>query len=143
MTTRRDFLLVVGAGAMCTAVPGCGPGTIDAGNATDLADGELKKLEGSQVFLGRDAGGIYAMTSLCTHYGCDMSEESGVIAADFSQIECIAPCGHGSRFARDGAVVQGPATDRLRHWRVTVAADGAIQVEVGTDVPEDERAVVS
>lgn len=129
---------------MCTAaLPGCGTGEpVDAGNASDIADGELKKIEGAQILLGRDAGGIYAMTSLCTHLGCDLTEAGGLIAADFSQIECSSPCGHGSQFNRDGAVAQGPAGAPLRHWKVTVADDGAILVEIGTEVAVDERAAV-
>lgn len=121
----------------------CGvPGAVGAGNTSEIGEGELKKVEGAQVILGRDAGGIYAMTSLCTHQSCDLTEEGGTFTEDFSEIECGLPCGHGSRFTRDGNIAAGPASSPLRHWRVTVGGDGAISVEIGTEVAQDERAAV-
>jgi Rieske Fe-S protein len=141
--TRRHFLKVMGAGAACTAaLPGCGvtAETIEAGNAVDLAEG-VSKVDGTDVLLGKDADGIYAMTSICTHLGCNMNDEGGVIDAD--AIECGSPCGHGSRFAFDGAVTAGPASAPLRHWQVTVAEDGSISVAIGTEVDAATRVAVA
>ena len=50
-------------------------------------------------------GQIEALSAICTHLGCTV----GFNAADASW-DC--PC-HGSRFATDGTVIQGPATKNL------------------------------
>jgi len=45
-----------------------------------------------------------ALSTICTHQGCDAAVTTGNI------IEC--PC-HGSRYASDGTVINGPATQPL------------------------------
>lgn len=53
-----------------------------------------------------DDGRTYAVSPTCTHLGCVVS---------FNGVEKAWECGcHGSRFALDGAVLQGPATRPLR-----------------------------
>jgi Rieske Fe-S protein len=127
-------------------LPACGAGAsgeIDAGNVADIAEGEIKKgPDGSTFLLARDAGGIYAMTSICTHFGCDLNDEGGVIGDD-GEIDCGSPCGHGSKFGPNGEVVAGPAGEALKHWKVTIDEAGAILVDVGNEVPAEERAAVA
>ncbi|MBI1945698.1 MAG: Rieske (2Fe-2S) protein [Deltaproteobacteria bacterium] len=145
MTTRREFLVVVGAAVSAGAVvPACGApdGPVDAGNVADIAEGQVMKVVGGGVLLGRDAGGLYAMTSFCTHLGCDLTESGGVVGED-GVITCGAPCGHGSRYDFDGNVLGGPAANPLKHWLLTVADDGAITVEVGSEVDAAERVIVA
>jgi Rieske Fe-S protein len=143
-TTRRTFLKVIGsAGAVgaCGLPLACGPGVtgpVEAGNVADLAEGDIAKVEDSAVLVARDAGGIYAMTAICTHAGCDMSGANGTI--DGGTIRCGC---HGSVFKADGSVETGPAGSPLQHWKVEVAEDGAITVQVGTEAADDERVAVS
>jgi nitrite reductase/ring-hydroxylating ferredoxin subunit len=53
-----------------------------------------------------DSGTVHSVSSTCTHMGCLVSFND--VERDW---EC--PC-HGSRFALDGSVLQGPATAPLR-----------------------------
>ena len=143
-TTRRVFLQVVGAGAgaMCVGgIGGCGPppGPAGVGNVSDFAVGDVKQVEASSILVGRDAGGIYAMTAICTHAGCDLSGVNGTIGAD-KHITCGC---HGSVYSADGTVISGPAGSPLQHWKTTVAADGNITVEVGTNATPEDRVPVA
>ena len=81
-------------------------------------------------WLVRDAGGIYAMTAICTHQGCTVSGWNG------SAFPC--PC-HGSQYDLNGAVVQGPATLPLNHFEVTVDGNGFLVVDTGKMVAAQVR----
>jgi Rieske Fe-S protein len=62
-------------------------------------------------------GTIIAFSGLCTHQGCAVT-----VAAE----ELGCPC-HGSRFdTLTGAVLQGPATDPLTPYEVTVDGDSVV-----------------
>jgi cytochrome b6-f complex iron-sulfur subunit len=78
-------------------------------------------LEQGRVWLMKDQGGLYALDAVCTHLGCIIGQ--GKSGAAF---EC--PC-HGSRFAIDGAVANGPATQPLRHLGLARGDDGQIVVD--------------
>lgn len=68
----------------------------------DLAPGQGKVLVDQHIALSKDdQGKLHAVSSLCSHVGCDV-EWNGEDKA----WEC--PC-HGSRFAPDGRVLRGPA----------------------------------
>ena len=60
------------------------------------------------------AGDFAGFSTACPHRGCSVSAVEG------SAIVC--PC-HGSRFALDGSVVQGPAEAGLERRAITVAND--------------------
>ena len=104
-------------------------GDVSAGNVSELAVGQVTAIPGAPACVGRDAGGIYAMTLTCTHQGCQTS----VLG---HQIAC--PC-HGSVFDTNGNVVSGPAQDPLQHFAVTVDGSGAITVHGGTEVGQGVR----
>ncbi len=72
----------------------------------DLPKGEGKLLSDQRVALYRDeAGALHALSSVCTHRGCDVAWN-----ADDKAWTC--PC-HGSIFAADGTVLHGPAEQPL------------------------------
>ncbi len=125
--TRRRFLVVTGAVAATSACssPGAAPaivGDIPAGTESGLSVGSLGVVAGEPVCLGRDAGGIYAMTLTCTHAGCDMGEFGSV-----SPQGLFCGC-HGSEFDANGNVVRGPAKAPLDHFNVTVDASGNLTI---------------
>ncbi|MFG3204208.1 FAD-dependent oxidoreductase [Streptomyces sp. NPDC048192] len=79
------------------------PGSVD-----DLApgDGAVVRVDGKRLAVHRDEeGALHAVSARCTHLGCLVSFNRAERAW-----EC--PC-HGSRFAVDGTVLQGPAVRPL------------------------------
>src|SRR5579863_8330679 len=81
--SRRRFLVLSGGLA---AIGGCSPapappvevGSVGAGNVSGLPLGSLRVVASEPLCIGRDAGGIYAMTLTCTHAGCDMGVRGSV-----------------------------------------------------------------
>ena len=141
---RDEFLsrrkLVQYAGVVAAgACGGCGgpggteqpTGPVAAGNVSALSVGALRIVE--FVVIGRDAGGVYAMSNICTHAGCPM-EAAG------TQLACGC---HGSIFDRNGEVVRGPARRPLPHFRVDVATDGTMTVQQDAVVDASARTPVT
>jgi cytochrome b6-f complex iron-sulfur subunit len=137
---RREVLAAGGGTALglLVVLAGCGGdsgddaeplepmvGDVDAGTASDYALGTIRRIEQGPIFVARDELGLYAMSAMCTHLGCTVD-----IGSD--RLPC--PC-HGSEFDFEGNVLEGPATDPLRHYAVYVAGDG--RVRVATDEPVD------
>ncbi len=79
---------------------------------------------GRSVAVFRDAGGVYAISLICTHLGCIVKH----VANGF---DC--PC-HGSRFAADGEVTKGPAPKALPWLQVKRTAAGTYIVDEGKEV---------
>lgn len=143
-SSRRSFLQVIAVGTLgcagagvlgCSSAAGGGGsvGTVSGGNVKDLAVGALRALSGQGVALGRDAQGVYAMSVICTHAGCDMSNRVSA-----SGILCTC---HGSQFDVNGNAVSGPARSPLEHYKVTIDGAGAITIDGGTTVSESTRAM--
>jgi cytochrome b6-f complex iron-sulfur subunit len=81
----------------------------------------------SSIFIVRIPDGFYAVSAVCTHLGC-LSDWR----ADKGEIAC--PC-HGSRFARDGAVISGPAPKPLPWLKMWISDDGVLMVDRSATVP--------
>jgi Rieske Fe-S protein len=140
----RRSLLVTGCGALCAQAVGCGTGvdsigqlpqTIAAGPVSSLAVGTLHAVAGDPVAIARDSAGVYAMSLICTHAGCDMSSD-----ASFSFIACGC---HGSVFNAQGNVLRGPAFQPLAHFAVTQDAAGQLIIHTDQLVPSSTRLGVS
>jgi cytochrome b6-f complex iron-sulfur subunit len=140
-SSRRRFLEVVAhggavAGAACLGVA-CGPGgglggVIDAGNVSALSVGSLQAVSSVALAVGRDAQGVYAMSLICPHEGCESSVSgTGVYCA----------C-HGSQFDADGNVLRGPARTALDHFPLTIGATGEISVDTSKTVDTSTRVAV-
>jgi len=138
--TRRDVLCALAAGTAATCLipmPGCGPsGLITAGNISELTLGELIAVADQAVAIGLDSGGVYAVTTICTHLQCDMASLGSISA---SELRCDC---HDSRFDGAGAVLDGPATAPLDFFAVTVDDDGTITIDAGTVVDATERQAI-
>jgi glycine/D-amino acid oxidase-like deaminating enzyme/nitrite reductase/ring-hydroxylating ferredoxin subunit len=77
-------------------------------NAEQLepGEGDIASLNGEKVAAYRDEdGALHAVSTLCTHMGCQVNWNSGDRSWD-------CPC-HGSRFSPDGEILEGPAVRPL------------------------------
>lgn len=123
MTDRRSFLTAAGAAAV-VGLTGCTPPNQPASEgasgvtvaAKDVPVGSgLIMTSGRYVVTQPEAGVFKAFNKTCTHQGCPVSDFSG------GDIHCRC---HGAKFsAKDGSVVQGPATTPLKPAKVTVEGD--------------------
>jgi Rieske Fe-S protein len=135
--TRRN-LLILGS-ALCVDQLGCGgssvslPPVVPAGPPSGVASSSLRPVSGVAVAIGRDSGGIYALSLICTHQGCDISANGSVTA---STIDCFC---HNSRFDGNGAVRQGPANSPLPHFKVELDGAGILQIHTDQVVPASTR----
>jgi cytochrome b6-f complex iron-sulfur subunit len=144
--SRRRFLQVVANGGAlagaatlgfaCSSLPGLS-GSYAAGNVSRLQVGELLALSDGPVAVGRDKNGVYAMTLICTHRGCDMSSQGAV-----SSQGIVCYC-HGSTFDVNGNPTGGPAGSPLQHYEVTIDAAGAMTVNGDAPVSADTRTPVT
>jgi Rieske Fe-S protein len=87
----------------------------------------------TNVLLGRDANGLYAMSSLCTHEFCNL-DQFGTILASGIQCDC-----HGSVYDSNGNNKSGPAPAPLVHYALALGCDGFLYVDTNTVVPPDTR----
>jgi glycine/D-amino acid oxidase-like deaminating enzyme/nitrite reductase/ring-hydroxylating ferredoxin subunit len=72
----------------------------------EAGDGDVFRVHGREVAVSRDDdGSLTAVSATCTHMGC-------VVAWNSSERTWDCPC-HGSRFAVDGTVLEGPAVHGL------------------------------
>lgn len=93
-----------------------------------LGAGEPFVPPGRSVALFRDAEGVYAISTVCTHLGC-------IVKPSAEGFEC--PC-HGSRFAPDGEVRRGPAPRPLPWLKVSVSGSLAT-IDEGATVPHGTK----
>ena len=126
---RREFLAFLGLGAAAAACASCLQGcsvkdqgitspsgidfTLDLNAAGNAA---LKPLGGylydSGVIVAHSPGGYIAVSSACTHQG-------NTIYYDLNSDSFVCPA-HGSKFATDGSVINGPATSPLGRYNATL-----------------------
>lgn len=142
---RRDFLNKIAAAALGAAVVGAGvvtgeylspnvlfepPASFRVGTPDDYPVDSVTYLADKEVYIVRTPMGFYAESAICTHLGCitQWKTELGLVAC---------PC-HGSRFKRDGTVVQGPAPRPLPHFAMRLMSDGSLQVDKLDIVPEGQ-----
>jgi glycine/D-amino acid oxidase-like deaminating enzyme/nitrite reductase/ring-hydroxylating ferredoxin subunit len=77
----------------------------DAIEKLAVGDGTIVRIGTKQYAVYRDDDGVHALSARCTHLGC-------IVAWNRADRAWECPC-HGSRFAADGTLVQGPATADL------------------------------
>ncbi len=98
-------------------------------NPESYGPGSIIPVPEAQVWLMRDSDGLYALSSVCTHLGCNIRNTG-------EEFEC--PC-HGSRFDFKGAVLQGPAISGLRYVEVSRSADNLLVIDTTVSVPSTQR----
>jgi Rieske Fe-S protein len=124
-----------GTGGNCEA----NPAGIAVGVPGDFAKTGLHLLPGTKVLVGRDAQGLYALTSICPHEFCDMDAKQqgqpvGTITAQGVTCNC-----HGSKFDNYGAVTKGPAVKGLKAYAMALGCDGKVYVDTTSVVPIAQR----
>lgn len=133
--SRRDVLMALGGLGLVTSLTGllreavrflippirqARPSTVVAGSPADFPVGELTPLADGPVFIGRDEGGLFALSAVCTHLGCTVARSGEGLAC---------PC-HGSRFAADGINLAGPAARPLPYLALQFNQDGLVEVNL-------------
>jgi len=134
--SRRNFLKWIGAGGLISTLGGLFVGSLrflvpnvlyepptlfKVGKPTDFPLGQTTFLEKKRLFIINAEDGFYAISSICTHLGCNIRK-----AAD--RFEC--PC-HGSKFSAVGDVVSGPAPRPLQWYRMKLSRTGDLMVDKG------------
>jgi len=132
--TRRDLIqkVLIGGTTFLVIPPilnGCSKDeengtTGNGGNKLTLdltlpAYSALKNAGGSvivqEIIVANTSGGYIALHSVCTHQGCTISYSSSL-----NNFPCAC---HGSVFATNGSVVNGPATVALKSYSVSRSGD--------------------
>lgn len=139
--TRRE-LLVIGAAVsvlpLCSAACGADTqpqGRFEVGTIPGLPEGGTLSSAEAEVFVGRDAGGLFAFSQICTHVECVVNPPNAL-----GIIEC--PC-HFSHYNRFGEIQPGSLGRRdLTHYVVTVQ-NGRIIVDTTQTTTTEARTPVS
>ncbi|NER00117.1 MAG: Rieske 2Fe-2S domain-containing protein [Cyanothece sp. SIO2G6] len=146
---RREFLGWVGtgmvAGSLPVAIAACTPNndsnsdtdsssplplassTIDSegfialGAVTDLEERGFLYDSQANIIVVRNGATFSALNPTCTHHQCPVEWDLAV-----AMLSC--PC-HGSKFATDGTVVTGPATENLASYIQVKAVDNMVWVK--------------
>jgi len=120
-------------------------GVFAVGTPADYAALGLHKVMNlaSNVLIGHDPGGLYALSSLCTHMCCDLNGaqegmEIGVpdTNAGVPVLRCLC---HGSEFAYDGSLVRGPASEPLAPYELKLGCDGVLYADTTKVVSRGQR----
>src|SRR5262245_25805032 len=99
------------------------PPTFKAGFPNEIQVGQVDERfkQKSAVWLVRDPGGIYALSTVCTHLGCTPNW----LEAE-QKFKC--PC-HGSGYYKSGINFEGPTPRPLERFAIALADDGQILVD--------------
>lgn len=142
--TRRRFLFLTGTTSVVAGVIGFigatarylfpnvlyePPSRFPVGRPADFPPGSATLLPERRVFVFNSAAGFYAVSSVCTHLGCNVR-----IAED----GFTCPC-HGSRFDANGQVVSGPAPRPLAWFGLSLSPRGELVVDERRLVEPDYR----
>jgi nitrite reductase/ring-hydroxylating ferredoxin subunit len=101
----------------------------DIGPPSDFPPGAVTFLPDRRLYLFNGPDGFYAISSVCTHLGCNVKRGG-------PGFEC--PC-HGSRFDENGRVVQGPAPAALAWYALSLSPRGELIVDLERTVGPDFR----
>ena len=83
----------------------------DVGAPAEFPPGSVTFLPDRHLYIFNSADGFFAVSSECTHLGCNVKHTASGFAC---------PC-HGSRFDENGRVVQGPAPRPLPWYAISLS----------------------
>jgi len=140
--TRRKFLTRLGLGAFALSA-GAFASSVGAyilpklnfepssvfsiGRPEEYQVGDMRLLEAKQVYVFRTSLGFQVVSAICTHLGCSY-RPFGPPSSEYPLVHALCPC-HGSVFARDGRVLDGPAPRPLPFYYVDLTTDGRLLVD--------------
>jgi nitrite reductase/ring-hydroxylating ferredoxin subunit len=101
----------------------------DVGVPADFPPGSATFLADQRLFVFNQADGLYVISSVCTHLGCNVKR-------GLSGFAC--PC-HGSQFDDNGRVVQGPAPKPLQWYSLSLSPRGRLVVNLDQPVTPEFR----
>lgn len=133
--SRRDFLFRGGMISVIIGIGGFLAATIRflfpnilyepsrrfaIGRPDDFPPGTATLMPEKHLFMFNSPAGYYAISSVCTHLGCNVNFVRG------EGFEC--PC-HGSLFDENGQVVKGPAPSSLAWFGLSLSPRGELVVD--------------
>jgi nitrite reductase/ring-hydroxylating ferredoxin subunit len=157
--SRRSFVALAGAGGVGLVVAcnssmdatvdappttpdaatsgACSTSGVDVGASSTYSMNTPVVISAKGLVIVRDSGGLYAMSSACTHQGQTLCVGSTTACSSSgTSLYCTR---HGAAFSFTGAVVRGPATTALPHYAMCLLANGNLGVLKSTIVPATMR----
>lgn len=134
--TRRRLLFGTGVGSVVAGVLGFlgatarylfpnvlyePPSRFPVGQPQDFPPESATFLPEDRLFVFNGAEGFYAISSICTHLGCNVRYEE-------NRERFACPC-HGSVFDKLGRVVHGPAPRPLPWFGLSLSSRGELVVD--------------
>jgi Rieske Fe-S protein len=101
----------------------------DIGSPSDFPSGSATFLPDRRLYVFNEPDGFYAISSVCTHLGCNVRRGG-------PGFEC--PC-HGSKFDANGAVVHGPAPKPLAWYALSLSPRTELVVDLDQPVTPEFR----
>jgi len=98
------------------------PSKVKVGLSESYEEGKVvEKFKDQNIWVVRNGGKIYALSTTCTHLGCTPNWLESA-----QKFKC--PC-HGSGFYISGINFEGPAPRPLERWAISVGDDGQLVVD--------------
>jgi len=101
----------------------------DIGSPSDFPTGGVTFLPDRRLYVFNGAEGFYAISSVCTHLGCNVNRGGPGFAC---------PC-HGSQFDENGQVVHGPAPKALAWYALSLSSHEHLIVDLDHQVTPEFR----
>jgi cytochrome b6-f complex iron-sulfur subunit len=143
--SRRHFMFAVGTISVTAGIMGFlattfrylfpnvlyePPTRFPIGRPDEFPPGTPTFMPEQRLFIFNSQTGYYAISSVCTHLGCNVNYVAGQGFA--------CPC-HGSRFDKNGLVVKGPAPRPLSWFGLSMSPRGELVVDERRTVKPDYR----
>ncbi|MFQ5608228.1 MAG: ubiquinol-cytochrome c reductase iron-sulfur subunit [Candidatus Zixiibacteriota bacterium] len=107
------------------------PAIFPVGPVDDFPSDSVTFLEERRLFVFRRPRGLYSISSICTHLGCNVKWNS-----DRNGFDC--PC-HGSKFDGAGKNISGPAPKPLKWFKLSISSDNNLVVNTRKEVDKNFR----